>query len=102
MIYCIEIDRGGIGEEDVVLHNVFDTTPTREEILEVIANEDIGYDDDYCKFDYYLIHDSEPTLKSITPNINYKGKGEHSVNELEKIIESLMEELHQYKSGQKK
>lgn len=32
--------------------------------------------------------------------IQYKGKGEHSVNELEKIIEQREEELHLIKSGQ--
>lgn len=33
--------------------------------------------------------------------INYKGKGEHSVNDLELIIEQQAEELHLIKSGQK-
>ena len=33
--------------------------------------------------------------------INYKGKGEHSVNELELIISQQAEELHLLKSGQK-
>jgi hypothetical protein len=33
--------------------------------------------------------------------INFKGKGEHSVNELELIIEQQAEELHLIKSGQK-
>jgi hypothetical protein len=33
--------------------------------------------------------------------MNYKGKGEHSVNELELIIEQREEELHLLKSGQK-
>lgn len=33
--------------------------------------------------------------------INYKGKGEHSVRELELIIEQQAEELHLFKSGQK-
>lgn len=32
--------------------------------------------------------------------INYKGKGEHSVKELELIIEQQSEELHLLKSGQ--
>ena len=31
--------------------------------------------------------------------LRYKGKGEHSVNELEKIIEQREEELHLIKSG---
>jgi len=34
-------------------------------------------------------------------NLNYKGKGEHSVNELELIIKQKEEELHLLKSGQK-
>ena len=33
--------------------------------------------------------------------INYKGKGEHSVRELELIIEQQAEELYLLKSGQK-
>jgi hypothetical protein len=33
-------------------------------------------------------------------DINYKGKGEHSVNDLELIIEQQAEELHLIKSGQ--
>ena len=33
--------------------------------------------------------------------IYYKGKGEHSVNELELIIEQQAEEIHLLKSGQK-
>ena len=33
--------------------------------------------------------------------INYKGKGEHSVNELELIINQQAEELHLFNSGQK-
>lgn len=33
--------------------------------------------------------------------INYKGKGEHSVRELELIIEQREEELHQIKSSSK-
>jgi hypothetical protein len=33
--------------------------------------------------------------------MNYKGKGEHSVNELELIISQQVEELHLLKSGQK-
>lgn len=31
--------------------------------------------------------------------INYKGKGEHSVNQLEQIIEQQNEELHQLKTN---
>tara|TARA_R110000822_G_scaffold5266_4_gene22591 strand:- start:227 stop:403 length:177 start_codon:yes stop_codon:yes gene_type:complete len=32
--------------------------------------------------------------------INFKGKGEHSVNELELIVEQQAEELHLIRSGQ--
>jgi len=34
-------------------------------------------------------------------NLNYKGKGEHSVNELELIISQQAEELYFLKSGEK-
>ena len=34
--------------------------------------------------------------------IRYKGKGEHSVNELEKIIEQREEEIYQLKLQSKK
>jgi hypothetical protein len=55
MLYCIEVERGGIGEENVTLHHRFDKEPTREEIIELIEDEDIGYDDDYCDFDFYQV-----------------------------------------------
>lgn len=55
MVYCIEIERGGIGEEDVVLHHKFDKKPTREEILEIIKEADMGYEEGYCDFDYYQV-----------------------------------------------
>jgi hypothetical protein len=55
MLYCIEVNRAGIGEENCVLHHKFDKEPTREEVLKIIEDEDIGYDDDYCDFDFYLI-----------------------------------------------
>lgn len=35
-------------------------------------------------------------------HIRYKGKGEHSINELEKIIEQREQELHLFRSGQKR
>ena len=38
-------------------------------------------------------------MKTEQPYIRYKGKGEHSVNELEKIIEQREEELHLLRSG---
>ena len=55
MLYCIEIDRGGIGEEDMVLHHNFETEPTREDVLKVIKDEECNYDDNYCKFHYYRV-----------------------------------------------
>jgi hypothetical protein len=55
MLYCIEVKRAGIGEGDCILHHKFDKEPTREEILKVIEDEDIGYDDDYCDVDYYQV-----------------------------------------------
>lgn len=55
MIYCIEIDRGGIGEENMVHHCDFDIKPSREDILEEVYSLDCGYDDKYCKIDYYQV-----------------------------------------------
>ena len=55
MLYCIEVDRGGICEEDMVLHCNFDKEPTRDEVLKLIIDEDCGYDDNYCKFEYYIV-----------------------------------------------
>jgi hypothetical protein len=56
MTYCIEVNRRGIGEENVVLHYDFDENPTREKIVELLLDEDMGYDDHYCKFDYYRVN----------------------------------------------
>lgn len=55
LLYCIEVDRGGICEENCVLHHRFDKEPTREEVLQVIEDEDMGYDDEYCDFNFYLV-----------------------------------------------
>lgn len=55
MLYCIEVLRGGIGEENCILHRKFDKEPTRKEILQIIEDEDIGYDDDYCDVDFYQV-----------------------------------------------
>ena len=55
MLYCIEVKRGGIGEEDMNLHEYFEEKPTRSEVLAFIDSEDIGYDDMYCKFNYYPV-----------------------------------------------
>lgn len=55
MIYCIELDRGGIGEEDMVLHHNFGQPPTKKEILKLIEDEDIGWQDGYCSYDCYCV-----------------------------------------------
>ena len=55
MIYCFNVDRGGICEENMTLHYTLEKEPTREEVLKMIEDEDCGYDDDYCKFDYYQV-----------------------------------------------
>lgn len=55
MMYCIEVKRGGIGEEDVVLHHYFENKPSRLDVLDVVDKEDLGYDDNYCKLDYYPV-----------------------------------------------
>lgn len=52
-LYCIEVDRSGICEENVVIHCTFSSAPTRKDVSGVIIDEDIGYDDDYCMFEYY-------------------------------------------------
>ena len=52
--YCIEVRRG-IGEEDMVIHEVFSDNLTRSDVLHYLVREDIGYDDDYCKFNYYKV-----------------------------------------------
>lgn len=55
MLYCIELKRGGIGEEDVVLHEHFDKTPTKKEVIEYIKDLDYGWQDGYCDVDYYKV-----------------------------------------------
>ena len=55
MIYCIEIDRSGICEENMVLHYSFEKEPTRQEVLDIIEKEDCGYNDDYCRFTYHRV-----------------------------------------------
>ena len=52
-IYCIEVEREL--EEKCVLHHDFKDEPTREEVLQVIEDADLNYDDDYGRFNYYRI-----------------------------------------------
>ena len=51
--YCIEVRREI--EEPCVIHHEFDHKPTREEVLHIIMDEDMGYDDKYGKFNYYPV-----------------------------------------------
>lgn len=52
---CVEVDRSGIVEENLVRHYEFNVEPTREEILALLNAEDIGYDDEYCSFTFYKV-----------------------------------------------
>lgn len=55
MLYCIEVDRGGIREESFVLHHSFDKEPTKEQIFKLLDDEDCGWDEDYCKAEWYKV-----------------------------------------------
>jgi hypothetical protein len=55
MLYCIEVDRSGIGEENYVFHHNFEKEPTKEEMIQIIKDEDIGFDNSYCKFEFYRV-----------------------------------------------
>ena len=54
-LYCIEVDRGGIGEENMTIHHEFDEEPTREEVVNLIKGMDCGYDDRYCDVDFHRV-----------------------------------------------
>ena len=53
-IYCVEVKRE-FRDDDIVFHYELDHEPTRDEILEKIMNEDIGYNDKYEKFNFYEV-----------------------------------------------
>jgi len=53
MLYCIEITREI--EEKMVEHVEFESTPTRQDILDYIETLDCGYDDNYGKIEYYPV-----------------------------------------------
>lgn len=60
MIYCVEVDRSGIGEEYMVAHYTVEKELTRDDVKQLIINEDCGYNDldsinDYCEFDFYRV-----------------------------------------------
>jgi hypothetical protein len=53
MLYCIEVEREM--EEKCVLHTNFDHVPTREEILKFVIAQDMGYNDDYGRIEFYEV-----------------------------------------------
>lgn len=53
-LYCIEVTRDS--EEPFVFHAKFDHEPTRQEILKEIDDQELNYDDNYGKFEYYKVH----------------------------------------------
>lgn len=55
ILYGIEVDRSGLPEENITIHHYFKEEPTWEEVLSVVEDHDIGYDDKYCDFDYYKV-----------------------------------------------
>lgn len=57
MKYCIIATRELDG--DYVFHKDFKNEPTREEILNAIANEDCGYDDNYGKFRCFKVEEDK-------------------------------------------
>lgn len=52
-LYCIEVKREL--EEKCVLHHDWEEPPTREQVLEVVLDADLNYDDDYGKLHWYLV-----------------------------------------------
>lgn len=53
MTYCIIVKREI--EEDCVLHHDFETPPTRDEVLAVVMDADLNYNDDYGRIEYYPV-----------------------------------------------
>ncbi len=53
MLYCIEVERDS--EETYVFHAKLYKEPTREDILKIIYDEDINYNDKYGRFTYYKV-----------------------------------------------
>lgn len=51
--YCIEVTRDS--EEPFVFHAKFDHQPTRQEILDEIEDQELNYDDNYGKIDFYKV-----------------------------------------------
>lgn len=55
MTYCIEVDRSALPEENLTLHYDFETEPSRDDIVEFLLNEDIGFSEEWCGFNYYPV-----------------------------------------------
>ena len=53
MLYCITVHREM--EEVYVFHCEWETEPSREQVLESIDDEDINYDDNYGKFEFFRV-----------------------------------------------
>lgn len=52
-LYCIEVERE---QEDMyVFHQRFDHEPSIDEVLASIVDEDLNYDDDYGRFNFYKV-----------------------------------------------
>ena len=52
-LYCVVVHREM--EEQIILHYRFDYNPTREEILGLVLQEGLGYDDKYGKLEYWEV-----------------------------------------------
>lgn len=55
MLYCVEVDRSSMSEVDMVVHYKFDKEPTHQDISHLLKKENIGYDDDWCSFEFYRV-----------------------------------------------
>ena len=51
MIYCVEVDKEGVGIS-IVYHFKSEIELTRKDIKELLNNEDVGH---YEKFDFYRV-----------------------------------------------
>lgn len=55
MIYYIKINRDGIGEEPLSFHKRFEKAPTDSDIEEFLEEQEIGYDPEWCNYEYYQV-----------------------------------------------
>lgn len=69
-IYCIELERGGIGEEDMILHHGFEKEPTRQEVLDYVMKQDVGFDEKHCRLTFYHVADEAKASRTdLVPSI---------------------------------